>query len=122
MKLAGHRGSITLASSIAGLCATPGLSAYSTSKSALRGLCLTAAVGLGQYNTCVNTVHPCGINTLMFMTSWSQEKMTSMLATVPLGCWAEVTDVAAVVTFLSSPDDQFLTGGAYKVDGGIVMY
>ncbi|KAL4876862.1 hypothetical protein BJY04DRAFT_138946 [Aspergillus karnatakaensis] len=122
MKEAGHGGSIILASSIAGLRATPGLSAYSTSKFALRGLCLTAAAELGQYNIRVNTVHPCGVNTPMFLASWSEEKMKSMLATVPLGRWAEVADVAAVATFLASPDAQFLTGGAYKIDGGIVMY
>ncbi|OJJ06488.1 hypothetical protein ASPVEDRAFT_200470 [Aspergillus versicolor CBS 583.65] len=122
MKDAGHGGSIILASSIAGLRATPGLSAYSTSKFALRGLCLTAAGELGQYRIRVNTVHPCGVNTPMFLASWPEEKMKSMLATVPLGRWAEVTDVAAMVSFLASPDAQFLTGGAYKVDGGIVMF
>ncbi|KAL5337257.1 hypothetical protein BJX70DRAFT_409392 [Aspergillus crustosus] len=122
MKDAGHGGSIILASSIAGLRATPGLSAYSTSKFALRGLCLTAAAELGQYNIRVNTIHPCGVNTPMFLASWPEEKMKSMLATVPLGRWAEVADVAAMATFLGSPDAQFLTGGAYKVDGGIVMY
>lgn len=58
----------------------------------------------------------------MFLASWPEEKMKSMLATVPLGRWAEVTDVAAIVSFLASPDAQFLTGGAYKVDGGMVMF
>ncbi|KAI9929620.1 hypothetical protein MW887_001094 [Aspergillus wentii] len=121
MKDAGQGGSIILVSSIAGLRATPGLSAYSTSKFALRGLCLTAAAELGQFNIRVNTVHPCGVNTPMFLASWPEEKMKSMLATVPLGRWAEVADVAALVSFLGSADSQFMTGGALKVDGGIVM-
>lgn len=121
MKNAENGGSIILVSSIAGLRATPGLSAYSTSKFALRGLCLTAAAELGQYNIRVNTVHPCGVNTPMFLASWPEDKMKSMLNTVPLGRWAEVADVAALAAFLGSADARFMTGGALKVDGGIVM-
>ncbi|RAH56379.1 putative 2,5-dichloro-2,5-cyclohexadiene-1,4-diol dehydrogenase [Aspergillus piperis CBS 112811] len=122
MRDSGNGGSIILVSSIAGLRATPGLSAYSTSKFALRGLCITAAAELGQYNIRVNTVHPCGVNTPMFLAAWPEEKMKSMLATVPLGRWAEVADVAALVSFLGSADARFMTGGALKIDGGIVMF
>lgn len=122
MKTSGNGGSIVLVSSIAGLRATPGLSAYSTSKFALRGLCLTAASELGQYGIRVNTVHPCGVNTPMFLAAWPEEKLKSMLASVPLGRWAEVADVAALLAFLGSSDARFMTGGALKVDGGIVTY
>ncbi|EED13585.1 short-chain dehydrogenase, putative [Talaromyces stipitatus ATCC 10500] len=120
MRDSGKGGSIILASSIAGLRATPGLCAYSSAKYALRGLCQTAAAELGQYQIRVNTVHPCGVNTPMFQATWPPEKMQQMLSTVPLGRWAEVEDVAALVSFLASGDSQFLTGGALKVDGGIV--
>lgn len=120
MRDAGKGGSIILASSIAGLRATPGLVAYSSAKYSLRGLCLTAAAELGQYKIRVNTVHPCGVNTPMFQAAWPPEKMKQMLSTVPLARWAEVEDVAALVSFLASDDAQFMTGGALKVDGGIV--
>lgn len=122
MKSTGNGGSIVLLSSIAGLRATPGLAAYSTSKFALRGLCLSAASELGQFGIRVNTVHPCGVNTPMFLASWSPETMEKMLATVPLGRWAEVADVVALLAFLASPDARFMTGGALKIDGGIVTY
>ncbi|OGE47850.1 hypothetical protein PENARI_c035G02433 [Penicillium arizonense] len=122
MKQTGSGGSIILVSSIAGLRATPGLSVYSMSKFALRGLCLSAAAELEQFNIRVNTVHPSGVNTPMFLASWPPEKMESMLASVPLDRWAEVADVAALVAFLGSSDAQFMTAGALKVDGGVVMY
>lgn len=122
MKDSGNGGSIILVSSIAGLRATPGLSAYSSAKFALRGLCITAAAELGQYNIRVNTVHPCGVNTPMFLATWPEEKMKTMLASVPLGRWAETADIAALAAFLASPDARFMTGGALKVDGGIVNF
>lgn len=109
-----------LASSIAGLRATPGLIAYSAAKYAIRGMCVTAAAELGQFGIRVNTVHPCGVNTPMFLATWPEEKMKTMLGNVPLGRWAEVADVAAVVAFLASNDSQFMTGGHLKIDGGAV--
>jgi NAD(P)-dependent dehydrogenase (short-subunit alcohol dehydrogenase family) len=115
-------GSIILASSIAGLRATPGLSAYSSAKYALRGLCQTTAAELGQYGIRVNTIHPCGVNTPMFLETWSPEKMADLLSRVPLGRWANVEDVAAVVAFLASKDAVFLTGVALKIDGGAVTF
>jgi NAD(P)-dependent dehydrogenase (short-subunit alcohol dehydrogenase family) len=66
MRDIGRGGSIALASSIADLRGTPGLSAYSSAKYALRGLCLFAATELGQYQIRVNTIQPCGVNTSMF--------------------------------------------------------
>jgi NAD(P)-dependent dehydrogenase (short-subunit alcohol dehydrogenase family) len=44
-----------------------------------------------------------------------------MLAKVPLSRWAQPGDIAALVAFLVSNDAQYLTGGAYKVDGGSVV-
>jgi NAD(P)-dependent dehydrogenase (short-subunit alcohol dehydrogenase family) len=48
--------------------------------------------------------------------------MESMIASVPLGWWAEVADIAALVAFWGISDAQFMTGGALKVDRGVVMY
>jgi NAD(P)-dependent dehydrogenase (short-subunit alcohol dehydrogenase family) len=96
------------------------MAAYSASKFALRGICLSVAPELGQYGIRVNTIHPCGVNTPMFRQTWSKERMQQLLETVPLGRWAEVEDVASVVSFLGSDDAKFLTGGALKIDGGLV--
>lgn len=121
MRALGNPGSIVLASSASGLRATVGLSAYSMAKFALRGLCHTAATELGQYGIRVNTIHPSGVETPMFTQTWPEETRASMLAKVPLSRWAQPSDIAAVVAFLVSNDAQYLTGGAYKVDGGSVV-
>ncbi len=109
-----------LASSASGLRATKGLAAYSMAKFALRGLCLTAAAELGPHGIRVNTVHPSGVETPMFTQSWPDDVRSAMLASVPLGRWAQPADIAGVVAFLASADADYLTGGAYKVDGGSV--
>lgn len=122
MKALGNGGSIILTSSIAGLRGTPGLILYSGSKFALRGLALTAASELGEYNIRVNTIHPSGVDTPMFSTAWSPEKLEELKATVPLGRFAQVDDVAGVVAFLASDDAKFMTGGFLKIDGGCVSF
>ncbi|KAL1613521.1 hypothetical protein SLS54_010528 [Diplodia seriata] len=94
-------GSIILTSSIAGLRGTPGLSLYSTSKFALRGLCQTAATELGEYGIRVNTIHPSGVDTPMFRLAWSEEKIEELKKAVPLGRVAEVDDIAGVDIFSS---------------------
>lgn len=60
----------------------------------LRGLCLSAASKLGQFGIRV------GVSTPMFLASWSSEAMHKMLASAPLGRWAEVDDMVALVAFL----------------------
>ncbi|GME63971.1 Short-chain dehydrogenase/reductase SDR [Neofusicoccum parvum] len=115
-------GSIILTSSIAGLRATPGLSLYSTSKFALRGLAQTAAAELGQYGIRVNTIHPSGVDTPMFRLAWSEEKIAELKKGIPLGRVAEVDDVAGVVSWLASEDARFVSGAMVKVDGGAVSF
>lgn len=122
MRDLGNGGSIILTSSIAGLRGTPGLILYSGSKFALRGLALTAASELGCHGIRVNTIHPSGVNTPMFEAAWSPEKMEELRKAVPLGRFAETSDVAGVVSFLASDDSKFMTGGFLKVDGGCVSF
>ena len=118
----GNGGSIILTSSIAGLRGTPGLILYSGSKFALRGFALTAANELGKYNIRVNTLHPSGVDSPMFRSAWSPEKIDSLLKAQPLGRFANVDDISGVVAFLASDDSKFMTGGFLKVDGGCINF
>ncbi|CAK5268046.1 unnamed protein product [Mycena citricolor] len=122
MKEAGAGGSIVLTSSIAGLRGTPGMTPYSASKFAVRGLALTAAGELGPFGIRVNTIHPSGVNTPMFQNSWSPEKMAELKKAMPLGRFAETHDIPGVVCFLFGDDSKFMTGGFLKIDGGCVSF
>lgn len=120
MRDLGNGGSIVLASSIAGLRGTPGYVLEATSKSALNGLAQTAAGELGQFGIRVNTIHPSGLGSVLAKQADTPQELEEMRATIPLGRFAQVDDVASVVSFLASEDSKFMTGGDLKVDGGII--
>lgn len=120
MKDLGNGGSIILTSSIAGLKGTPGMSVYSASKFALRGLALTAATEFGPEGIRVNTIHPSGVDTPMFRDAWSEEQLEELKAGMPLGRFAQTHDVSSVVAFLGHEDSKFITGSFIKIDGGCV--
>ena len=42
-----------------------------------------------------------------------------MITRLPLGRYAEASDVANLMLFLASDESAFLTGGVYPVDGGM---
>jgi len=41
-----------------------------------------------------------------------------MSANIPLGRYAEPSDIANIMLFLASDESEFLTGGVYMADGG----
>ncbi|KAF2440831.1 NAD(P)-binding protein [Karstenula rhodostoma CBS 690.94] len=122
MKALQNGGSIILTSSIAGLRGTPGLSVYSASKFALRGLALTAANELGPDGIRVNTIHPSGVESPMFREAWTDAQLEEMKAGIPLGRFAQTHDVSSVVAFLGHEDSKFITGSAVKIDGGCLSF
>jgi 3alpha(or 20beta)-hydroxysteroid dehydrogenase len=117
MKAAGS-GSIVNISSGAGLEGIPGISAYSSTKWAVRGLTKCAAKELAGYGIRVNSVHPGLIDTPM-LASNSAEQMEMYRAMIPLKCIGDTDDVAQVVLFLASPQAKYITGAEVAIDGGV---
>lgn len=118
MKRAGG-GSIVNISSNGGMEGLPFLSAYSTSKWAIRGLSRSAAIELGRRGIRVNTVHPGGIDTPM--TRFGGDVANDDAAfyqNLPIKRVGTVDDVAPVVLFLCSDEAGYVTGAEYVVDGG----
>lgn len=120
MKKAGS-GSIINISSIDGLQAKNGLSAYVSSKWAVRGLSKSAAIELGPYNIRVNTVHPGGIFTTMHGAEGQTEPSEQDNAFYINHALPRVglpVEVANMSLFLASDESSYSTGAEFLVDGG----
>jgi 3alpha(or 20beta)-hydroxysteroid dehydrogenase len=122
MKAAGG-GSIVNISSIEGLTGAAGLSAYSASKFAIRGMTKVAARELGQFGIRVNSVHPGGVITSMILSQAEQAGQTdadAFLKAMPLSRFAEPAEISKLVAFLASDESSYSTGSEFIADGGLL--
>lgn len=120
MKRAGG-GSIINISSIDGLQAKNGISAYVSTKWAVRGLTKSAAIELGPYNIRVNTVHPGGIFTAMHGAEGKTEPSAednAYYSQHPLPRVGLPAEVARMSLFLATDEASYSTGSEFIVDGG----
>ena len=112
MRKGGRGGSIINLSSIAGIKAVAGLSAYVASKFAVRGLTKAAALDLGVEGIRVNSIHPGLIDTDL---SAGTPFASSHLALPRMGLPSEIADL---VVFLASDKSSYATGAEFVCDGG----
>ncbi len=112
-----RRGSIVLVSSVMALRGNAGQAVYSSSKSALVGLTLSAAKELSPRGVRVNAVAPGVIETdLLDMPEDTAERLRSAIS---LGRFGTPEEVATVIRFLSTDHAAYVTGQVIGVDGGI---
>jgi len=120
MKAAGG-GSIINISSIEGFTGAAGLSAYSASKFAIRGMTKAAARELGQFGIRVNSVHPGGVLTSMTLGQpGSAEQADAFLKAMPLSRFARPAEISCLVAYLASDESSYSTGSEFLADGGIL--
>lgn len=114
----GH-GSIVVVSSILGAVGFAGAPAYTASKHGLVGLVRAAALDHSAQGVRINAVGPAFIDTPMISGIMQQPEIaSSLIARHPIGRIGKPEEVASVVTFLTSDDASFITGGYFPVDGG----
>lgn len=114
---AGHRGAAMLA-------------AYSATKFAVRGLTQAAARELAPHGITVNSYAPGVVETPMWNNTDREfaeltgrapgETFREFASEAPLGRPQTAGDVAALVSFLASPDSDYMTGQTLLMDGGSV--
>ena len=94
-------------------------SVYNMTKFSLEGLTKGMAIDLAKNNIRVNTVCPTFIVTPMTKKFLKNKKFkNNMLKNIPLGRFADVSDVATAVTFLASDASSMITGTSILIDGG----
>lgn len=113
-------GAIVNVSSVEGFIGAAGLSAYSASKFAVRGLTKSAARELGPRGVRVNSVHPGGISTPMTAQVASEVGGDAFFSTLPIPRWGRPEEVTEAVLFLASDGASYCSGAEVVVDGGML--
>ena len=94
-------------------------SVYNMNKFGLEGLTKGMSIDLAKYNIRVNTICPTFVVTPMTKKFLKDKKfMKEVLGNIPLGKFAELSDIASAVVFLSSDQASMITGTSLLVDGG----
>jgi len=118
--LRARAGRLIFMSSVVGLMGSPGQANYAASKAGLVGLARSLARELGSRSITANVVAPGFVDTDM-TADLTDERKASILASVPLGRYADPSEIAKVICFLASEDAAYITGAVIPVDGGLGM-
>ena len=111
-------GCIINTSSTAGYEGYPGLSAYVSSKFAVRGMTKVAALELAPYNIRVNSVHPGPIDTPMVRDPRIGGRTEGELpVNAPIARAGLPAEVAKMMLFIAA-DATYSTGAEFQIDGG----
>ena len=112
-------GAIINMSSQMGHVGGPIRSVYNMTKFGLEGLTKGMSIDLAKYNIRVNTVCPTFVVTPMTKKFLKSKKFKrEVLGNIPLGRFAELSDIASAVVFLASDQASMITGTSLLVDGG----
>ena len=112
-------GSIINMSSQMGHVGGPIRSVYNMTKAGLEGLTKGMAIDLAKNNIRVNTVCPTFVVTPMTKKFLKNKQFKNKtLKNIPLGKFADLSDVATTVAFLASDSSAMITGTSILVDGG----
>lgn len=99
-----------------------GYTAYTPAKAGIHGLTMALARELGPRGITVNTVAP-GFTAETGQTSeWTEDRIGPILAQIPLQRAGKTLDIANAVSWLCSPQANYVTGMTLPVNGGWRFY
>jgi NAD(P)-dependent dehydrogenase (short-subunit alcohol dehydrogenase family) len=120
-------GSVVNVSSVQAFASQKGVAAYTASKGAINAMTRAMALDHAEENIRFNAVCPASVDTPMlrwaadvFKDDKTVEQVVDSWGQMhPLGRVAKIEEVAELIAFLSSDRASFITGGEYKIDGGM---
>ena len=107
-------------SSVVGITGNAGQTNYAAAKAGMIGFSKALALAVASRGITVNNIAPGFIKTPM-TEDLSEEQITRLQASVPIGRLGEAEDVAAAVIYLASLEASYVTGATLNVNGGMVM-
>jgi len=112
-------GRVINTASFVGMIATPGGTAYSTSKAAVIHLTRLGAIELAPRRITVNAISPGTIRTPAVTAIANNPEIPFIERRTPLGRLGEPEEVAALAHFLASDEAAYITGQNVAIDGGL---
>jgi NAD(P)-dependent dehydrogenase (short-subunit alcohol dehydrogenase family) len=112
---------INTASFVATMAAATSQISYTASKGGVLAMTRELGVQFAREGVRVNALSPGPVNTPLLQELFAKdpERAARRLVHIPLGRFAEPTEIAAAVAFLASDDSSFITASNFLVDGGI---
>ncbi|MCX6429445.1 MAG: 3-oxoacyl-ACP reductase [Actinobacteria bacterium] len=121
MQKTGKGSIINTASFVATMGAATSQIAYTASKGGVLSMTRELGVQFAREGIRVNALSPGPVNTPMLQELFAKdpERATRRLVHIPMGRFAEASEIAAAAAFLASDDSSFITASNFLVDGGI---
>jgi NAD(P)-dependent dehydrogenase (short-subunit alcohol dehydrogenase family) len=121
MRRQGKGSIINTASFVALMGAATSQISYSASKGGVLSMSRELGVQFAREGIRVNALCPGPVNTPLLQELFAKdaERAQRRLVHVPMGRFAEPSEIAAAVAFLASDDSSFMTASTFLVDGGI---
>jgi NAD(P)-dependent dehydrogenase (short-subunit alcohol dehydrogenase family) len=121
MQKAGKGSIINTASFVATMGAATSQIAYTASKGGVLSMSRELGVQFAREGIRVNALSPGPVNTPLLQELFSKDaaRAARRLVHIPMGRFADATEIAAAVAFLASDDSSFITASNFLVDGGI---
>jgi NAD(P)-dependent dehydrogenase (short-subunit alcohol dehydrogenase family) len=112
---------INTASFVATMGAATSQIAYTASKGGVLAMSRELGVQFAREGIRVNALSPGPVNTplLQELFAKDKERAARRLVHIPMGRFADASEIAAAVAFLASDDSSFITASNFLVDGGI---
>lgn len=117
----GNGGAIVNVSSQASQAAIKSHTVYAATKAALDQITRVMALELGEHQIRTNSINPTVVLTDMGKIGWSDPvKANQMKVKIPLGKFAEVSDVVDAIIYLLSDKASMINGVTLPIDGGFL--